>query len=82
MSIETRTFVIITLADYTNEELEDLITKCIQTSIDTLRKSVDETKAILKWDGNAPVGFEGLTSYSHSEIKAILETEEWVDDNE
>lgn len=52
-----------------------------ETSADTLRKSVDETKTFVKWDGEAPafvtniVGAEG--PYTHEEILEILNTPEW-----
>ena len=78
MSYLSRKWAIITLADYTDEQLEDLVVKAIQTSVSTLRKSVDGTKAILKWDGDTPEGFEGMTTYSHSEIRTTLSTSEWT----
>ena len=78
MSYVDRKWAIITLADYTDEQLEDLVVKAIQTSVSTLRKSVDGTKAILKWDGDTPEGFEGMTTYSHSEIRTTLSTSEWT----
>ena len=82
MSYVDRKWAIITLADYTDEQLEDLVIKAIQTSVSTLRKSVDGTKAILKWDGNTPEGFEGMTAYSHSEIRTTLSTSEWTEEEE
>jgi hypothetical protein len=80
LSYSSRKWVIITLADYTDEQLEDLITKAIQTSVSTLRKSVDGTKAILKWDGDTPEVFDGMTAYSHSEIRTTLSTSEWTEE--
>jgi hypothetical protein len=82
LSYVDRKWAIITLADYTDEQLEDLVTKAIQTSVGTLRKSVDGTKAILKWDGDTPEGFEGMTAYSHSEIRTTLSTSEWTEEEE
>ena len=78
MSYSNRKWVIITLADYTNEQLEDLVVNAIQSSVDTLRKSVDNTKAILKWDGDTPSCFDGMTTYTHSEILTTLATSEWT----
>ena len=78
MSYSNRKWVIITLADYTNEQLEDLVVNAIQSSVDTLRKSVDNTKAILKWDGDTPSCFDGMTTYTHSEILTTLATREWT----
>jgi len=74
-----RKWVIITLADYTDEQLEDLITKSIQSNVATLRKSLDNTKAILKWDRDTPEVFDGITTYSHSEILEILNSNDWID---
>ena len=81
MSYVNRKWIIITLADYTDEQLEDLVAKAIQTSVSTLRKSVDGTKAILKWDGDTPEGFEGITTYTHSEIRTTLSTSEWTSED-
>ena len=82
MSYSSRKWAIISLTDYTDKQLEDLVTKAIQTSVDTLRKSVDGTKAILKWDGDTPEGFEGITTYTHSEIRTTLSTSEWTEEEE
>ena len=53
-----------------------------ETSEETVRKSVDETKTFVKWDGEEPAfvadieGAEG--PYSYEEILEILATEEWT----
>ena len=78
MNYSNRKWVIITLADYTSDQLEDLVANAIQTSVSTLRKSVDNTKAILKWDGDTPEVFDGITTYSHSEILTTLATNVWT----
>ena len=81
MSFENRKWVIITLADYTDEQLETLVSNTIQTSTATLRKSVDATKAILKWDGDTPSCFDGMTTYSHSDILTTLATNVWTEED-
>ena len=78
MGFKNRKWVIITLADYNDDELENLVGNAIQSSVNSLRKSVDSTKAILKWDGETPSVFSGMTTYNHSEILTILATEEWT----
>ena len=65
---ENRKWVIVNVSDITDE----MITNSIQSSLDTLRKSLDNTKAILKWDGDTPSCFNGLTTYTHSEILTEL----------
>lgn len=72
-----RKWVIITLSDYTDDELETLCFNSIQSTVDTLRKSIDGTLAILKWDGETPSCFDGMAVYSHSEIKVELAKDEW-----
>ena len=54
-----------------------------ETSADTLRKSVDETKTFVKWDGGvAPDFVSELTTlegpYTYTEILEILSTPEWT----
>ncbi len=55
----------------------------LETSIDTVRKSVDETKTFVKWDGNIiPPSVESLTTkegpYTYDEILTILNGPEWT----
>jgi len=51
----------------------------IQYSRYTLRKTSDGSKAILKWDGDTPTVFNGMTTYNHSEIRTELAKPEWND---
>ena len=78
MSHDNRKWVIITLASYDDEQLENLCANAIQTSVSTLRKTLDGTKAILKWDGDTPDCFDGMTTYNHSEILTELNKSEWT----
>ena len=77
MSFENRKWVIITLASYTDEQLQKLVDNAIQSSVDTLRKSLDSTLAILKWDGDTPDVFDGMTTYNHAEILTELAKSTW-----
>lgn len=53
----------------------------LETSADTVRKSVDEQKTFVKWDGTMPECVANLTTkegpYTYDEILAILSTPEW-----
>ena len=57
----------------------------LETSIDTVRKSVDLTKTFVKWNGTAPSFVENLTTkegpYTHTEMLSVLSTSEWTDPN-
>ena len=74
-----RKWVIITLSDYTDDQLETLCLNAIQSGVENLRKSLDNTLAILKWDGDTPEVFDGMTSYGHSEILTILRGSDWTE---
>ncbi len=54
----------------------------METSADTVRKSVDETKTFVKYEGTQPASVAALTTktqeYTHEEILAILSTSEWT----
>lgn len=62
-------------------------TQVLETSQDTVRKSIDETKTFLKWEGDVvPSSINSLTTkegpYTYSEIKTILSGEEWTSTEE
>ena len=54
----------------------------LETSAETVRKSVDETKTFVKWDGTIPTCVSDLTTkegpYTYDEILTILSTPEWT----
>jgi hypothetical protein len=53
-----------------------------ETSAETVRKSVDQTKTFVKYEGQDPTFVSQLTNtegpYTHEEILNILSTEEWT----
>ena len=67
-------------------ELDQIdFTQVLETSIDTVRKSVNELKTFVKWDGAMPECVSNLTTkegpYNYDEILQILSTPEWTDPN-
>ena len=69
-----RTYVILNA-----DEVEDInFGEVMETSADTLRFSVDGDKTFVKFEGDTPDFLAGKTTYTHSEILAILQTEEWT----
>ena len=57
----------------------------LETSIDTVRNSVDELKTFVKWEGDTPPSVLSLTTsegpYTYDEMLTILATPEWTDPN-
>jgi len=77
MDYNNRQFMI-----FSTTELSQIdFTQVLETSIETVRKSVDETKTFVKWDNTIPECVESLTTkegpYTYEEILNILSTSEW-----
>ena len=57
----------------------------LETSADTVRKSLDESQTFVKYEGEMPSSVVALTTkqgpYTHSEILTILAGPDWTDPN-
>jgi hypothetical protein len=75
---ENRSFMIFNVSELPNIDF----TTVLETSIDTVRKSVDQTKTFVKWDGEMPECVSKLTTkegpYTYEDILTILSTSEWT----
>lgn len=75
---ENREFMIFNVSELPNIDF----TQVLETSEETVRKSVDETKTFVKWDGEMPECVSTLTTkegpYTYEEILTILSTSEWT----
>ena len=79
MSYDNRKWVIVNNSNVTDE----MISSAIQTSRSTLRHTVTGTdKVILKWDGDTPSVFDGMDTYTHSEILTELAKSTWTRSDE
>ena len=58
----------------------------LETSADTVRKSIDGTKTFVKWEEDIPSCVDLLTTkdgpYTYDEIITILNSEDWTINNE
>jgi hypothetical protein len=68
---------------FSTTELNQIdFTQVHETSIDTVRKNLDETLTFVKWDGNIPSSVNALTTkqgpYTYEEILTILQGPEWT----
>ena len=52
----------------------------IETSADTLRYSLDNSKTFVKFDGDIPSFLSGKTSYTHSEMITVLDGNDWYEE--
>ena len=53
----------------------------LNTNAEFLYYNLEKTKAVLKYEGDQPSFLSGKTEYTHSEILAILATDEWSNPN-
>lgn len=73
-----RHYVIFPYSEIINIDFDEVL----ETSIDTVRKSVDGTKTFVKYMNHMPESVHVIEDksqeYSHEEMLEILATEEWV----
>ena len=62
-----------------------IFSEILETSVDSMRRSLDGSKTFIKWEGSDPPFISTLLTkegpYSHSEILSILSTSDWKDFN-
>jgi len=80
---ETRQFMIFNISELSSIDF----TQVLETSAETVRKSVDGTRTFVKWDGeSAPECVTNLTTkegpYTYNEILEIMSTSEWSSNTE
>ena len=80
---ENRNFMIFDASELTSIDFSEVL----ETSEDTVRKSADQTKTFVKWNGSAvPASVESISSkegpYTYLEMLAILSGPEWQSNEE
>lgn len=78
MEFETRQYVIFNVSELDSIDFSQVL----ETSADTVRRSVDGTLTFVKWEGEVPSSVAALTTkgnyLTHSEILAEMNTEAWT----
>lgn len=78
---DNREFMIFNISELSNIDFEQVI----ETSEESVRKSLDGTKTFVKWDGSIPQCVSDLTTkegpYTYSQILQILSTSDWDNQN-
>jgi hypothetical protein len=74
---QNRNFIIFNISELNSIDFNTVL----ETSSDTVRKSIDGTKTFIKWDGPMPTCVANLATkegpYSYEEILEILAGSEW-----
>ena len=76
---ENRNFMILNVSELPNIDFNQVL----ETSEDTVRKSIDDTKTFVKWNGDiTPSSVDSLTTkegpYTYEEMLVILSQPEWT----
>ena len=71
-------YVIINTSEVSSVDFSQVI----ETSADTLRYSLDNSKTFVKFDVNTPSFLNGKTSYTHSEMITVLDGTDWTPEEE
>ena len=74
MDLSRRRWVILPVSEIDTIDFS----KVLQTNSSTLRRSVDGTKCFVKYMLPKPAFLGDKQEYTHSEILAILRTDEWT----
>jgi hypothetical protein len=76
--MENRNYTIFNVSEISLIDFNEVL----ETSAETLRKSVDGTKTFIKWEDSEPACIADLTTaqgpYSHSEMLSILSGSDWA----
>ena len=72
---ENRKWVIITRDEIGSVDFSQVI----ESSVNTLRYSLDGSKTFVKYEGSQPSFLSGKTELNHSQILTELAKDEWTD---
>tara|TARA_R100001594_G_scaffold9786_2_gene23638 strand:+ start:1623 stop:1856 length:234 start_codon:yes stop_codon:yes gene_type:complete len=75
MNWDNRKYVIINVSALTDAMKEHA---SYEEDILLNRQTTDGSKVLLKWDGDTPSCFDGLATYTNSEILTELAKSEWT----
>lgn len=80
-SFENRQYIIFNISELPTINFLEVL----ETSQDTVSRSVDGSKTYVKWENEMPECVQNLTTkegpYTHLEILQILNTQEWKPNN-
>ena len=76
MAYENRKYVIINASEVGTVDFSQVN----ETSASTLRYSLDDSQTFVKFDGDTPSFLDGKTQYNHSQIRTILNGEDWTEE--
>ena len=70
----SKTYCIIDSDDVSSVDFSQVF----ETSVETLRYSVDDSQTFVKYEGSKPRFLYGKDTYTHSQMLTILDGEDWT----
>ena len=78
MNYEHRKYIIIDSSEVGTIDF----TQVNETSVSTLRYSLDDSQTFVKFDGETPNFLDGKREYNHHEMIGILQSKDWTEEEE
>ena len=77
MAYNNFTYVILNTSEITDEDSVIDFSQLLNRNASMLRYSLDNSKGLVKYDGNQPSFLNGKTTYTHQEILVEMATSAW-----
>ena len=77
MAYNNFTYVILNKSEITDEDSVIDFSQLLNNGASMLRYSLDDSKAVVKYDGNQPSFLNGKTTYTHQEILVEMAKSAW-----
>jgi len=74
------TYVILNKTEVTNEDSVVDFSKLLNRNAAMLRCSLDDSKVVVKYNGEQPDFLDGKTTYTHQEILVEMATSAWTEE--
>ena len=80
MAYNNYKYVILNTTEITDENSTIDFSKLLNRNAYMLRYSLDDSKAVVKYDGNQPSFLNGKTTYTHQEILVEMAKSDWKEE--
>ena len=77
MAYNNYTYVILNTTEITDEDSVIDFSQLLNRNASMLRYSLDDSKAVVKYDGDQPSFLNGKTTYTHQEILVEMAKSAW-----
>lgn len=78
MAVNTKKWVVCRLSDYSDEEINEMISSSPYCRRDQLNTSKDGNNVIFKWMGSTPDIFDGISTLDLSGVKNKILSTSWI----